>query len=246
MEKTIITKNQLITSIIINGGNSLIFIFYLKELFLNFHLLKYLTYISYYANSIFLLLCLICDIFLYINENSEEESNYILMNNKNSYLNNNILWAEKLNNWNRNKYGVICNTFSFFVSVSFWILYFLGESYIKMNNTFFGLLSSINLHLLITIFVIIDIFISKRKHKFSADYFEIISFIFFVYCIICGIDKYYFNVNPYPFMNGSLLFLIIYVLISFFLLYGCYFFNVYLINYNKKEIVPNIELIKEE
>ena len=246
MEKTIITKNQLITSIIINGGNSLIFIFYLKELFLNFHFLKYLTYLSYYANSIFLLLCLICDIFLYINENSEEENNYILMNNQNSYLNNNILWAEKLNNWNRNKYGVICNTFSFFVSVSYWILYFLGESYIKMNNTFYGLLSSINLHLLITIFVIIDIFISKRKHKFSEDYFEIISFIFFVYCIISGIDKYYFNVNPYPFMNGSLLFLIIYVLISFFLLYGCYFFNVYLINYNKKEIVPNIQLIKEE
>ena len=139
MEKIFISTKQLIISIIFFGGNSFIFIFYLKELFTNIQLLQYLTCLSYYANSIFLFLCLICDILLYLNNNSEKgDTDYHLINEQNTGGETNITWVEKLNNWNRNKYGIICNTFSFFVSISFWILYFLGESYIKTSNKFYA------------------------------------------------------------------------------------------------------------
>ena len=242
MEKIVISKLQLIISIIFFGGNSFFFIFYIQELFFNLHHLKYLTYLSYYANSIFLLLCLLCDILLYIKNSSEEEINYHLIDDKNEITYANITWVEKLNNWNRNKYGVISNTFSFFVSISFWILFFMGEDYIKVSNTFYGFLSTINLHLIISLLVIIDIFISKRKHKFSWDYFGIISFLFLIYCVITGIDKYFFNINPYAFMNGSFLFLILYSLVSLLILYACYLFYLFLINYKEKDI----NMIKEE
>ena len=240
MQKIFISKSQLITSIIFYGTNTIFFIYYLQELFFNLHLLKYLTCLSYYANSIFLLICLICDISIYKNNNSEElENNYQLIDDEkeNKNVNKDILWSEKLNNWNRNKYGIICNTFSFFVTISFWILYFLGDEYITVSDTFLGFLSTIYLHLIISILVIIDIAMSKREHSFSWDYFGIISFIFAIYCIMTGINKYNFKSNTYAFMDSSFLFLISYVLLLFFLLYVSYAFNVYLINYKKKKFI---------
>ena len=237
MEKTFISTKRLIISLLFFGGNTFLFILYLKELLSNFIFLKYLTNLSYYANSFFLLLCLICDIFLYINNNSSEkiETDYHLIDEQNINNENNMLFRiEKLNNWNRNKYGVVCNTFSFFVSISFWILYFLGESYIKTSNSFYAFLSTINLHLFISVLVLIDIFISRREHYFSWSYFGIISLIFFIYCTITGINKYCFNINPYAFMNGSLLFLIFYVMLSFAILYISYVLYVYLITFSKK------------
>ena len=240
MDKVIISKSQLLISIIFFGSNTMVFLFYLKELFFNPHLLKYLTSLSYYANSIFLFLCLLCDILLYIKnpsmEDKEMEINYnLLIDEETKKINNEITWVEKLNNWNRNKYGIICNSFSFFVSISFWILFFLGEEYIRVSNTFYAFLSTINLHLIISILVIIDIFVSKREHKFSLEYFNVILIIFLLYCFVTGINKYVFHINPYAFMNGSLIFLIMYVLLSIFILYVSYLFNVYLINLKKKK-----------
>lgn len=241
MEKKNITTTQLIISVILFGGNTfLLFFFYLPELFSNFKFLKYLTHLSYYANSIYLLICLICDIFLYINNKDENEMSYRLMEEEqdiNSSNGNNIKWFEKLNEWNRNKYGVVCNTFSFFVSISFWILFLLGESYIRVSNTFYAMLSTINLHLIISLLIIIDILCTKREHEFSNEYFGIISLIFLIYCAFTGINKYYFNSNTYAFMNGSLLFLIFYAAISFGILYVSYLFNVFLINYKIKEVI---------
>ena len=240
MEKIFISKNRLIISIIFFGTNTIIFVFYLKELFFNPHLIKYLTFLSYYANSIFLFLCLLCDILLYIKNPSSDdeqmEKDYNLITDNDTKENNyEITWIEHLNNWNRNKYGIICNSFSFFVSISFWILFFLGEEYIRVSNTFYAFLSTVNLHLIISIFVIIDIFISKREHKFSNEYFCIILTLFLIYSVVTGINKYVFNVNPYAFMNGSFIFLIGYLLLSVFILYISYWLNVYLINLKKND-----------
>jgi len=243
MEKTIISKKQLIISLVFNGGNTLIFIYYFIKLVYNLHLLQYLTFLSYIANSIFLLLCLICDIILFIKNNPEGGDTYYQLIDDQNINNNDIPWVEKLNNFNRNQYGVICNTYSFFVSISFWILYFLGEDYIEVSNTLLGALSTLNLHLFISIFVIIDILVSKREHAFSEDFFTYIALIFVAYCVMTGIDKYFFNINPYAFMEESVLFLIFYVLISFVVLYVSYLFNVYLINLKKEE--HDILLIKD-
>ena len=234
MENIKVTKTQLITSIFFYGANTLFFICSLYNLFYKVHTINYLTNLSYYANSIFLLICLFCDILLYMMNNSENEKNYMLMEEPNiNNTNNNYLFVERLNNWNRNKYGIICNTFSFFVTVNFWILFLLGEEYIRISNSFNGRLRTIYLHLIISILVIIDYFIAKRKHKFSWTYFTIILFIFALYCILLIINTYYFNNNIYAFMNGGLIFLFVYLVIAIFTLFICYLFNVYLIEYNR-------------
>ena len=74
-----------------------------------------------------------CDILLYMkNPFSNEEQmeiNYNLMIDQGTGKDNyKITWVEQLNNWNRNKYGIICNTFSFFVSIIFGFYFFWAKN----------------------------------------------------------------------------------------------------------------------
>ena len=233
MGKLYISKYKLISSIIFNGGNTFIFIILLKALLLNPGILKYLTYLSYCANSIFLFICLLCDIFIYFNNDndpSELNNDYYLI--EEGDVKKDIPWFEKLNNWNRNKYNLICNPFSFFVTFSFWILYFLGESYIKVSAGLYPMVRTVYLHLIITILITIDIVISKRilisnNYKDSSTILNL----FMIYCIFIVIMKYYFNIMPYAFLKSSLLFLLCYMILSFILLFICFELNVSLVNY---------------
>jgi hypothetical protein len=233
MENKSITKAQLISSIIFNGGNSIIFLFFLKALFYNQRILFYLTYLSYCANSIYLLFCLICDIFIYLKEKNSEENvmNYYKLLEADDDKDNNKTWIEKLNNWNRNNYGIICNTFSFFVTICFWTLYFMGESYIKISSGFYSMLRTFYLHLIITIIIIIDIYNRKRNCIYSCRDINIIFTLFLIYTIFIAIIKFYFNINPYAFMHSSWGLLMIFIFIFFLILYFCYRLNLWLINY---------------
>ena len=103
MSETSITKKQLISSIIFNGGNSFIFIYLLKEIYLNPGILKFLTYLSYFANSFFLLFCVICDILIYLtddNNSNQINNNYMMIESENKEKEK--PWFVKLNDWNRN------------------------------------------------------------------------------------------------------------------------------------------------
>lgn len=232
MAKVSITKFQLISSIIFNGGNTYIFITLLKAVYSNPGILKFLTYLSYCANSIFLFFCILCDIFLYLNRynNSvESETDYKLMAADDDN-DNESFWFERLNDWNRNTYSLICNPFSFFVTANFWILYFLGESYIKVSSGFYPMLRTYYLHLTITILIIIDIFVSKRKKITSFKYYDLVCDLLLLYCIAIIIMKYKFNIIPYAFLNSGIVFLLCYMLISFILLHFCYYINIWLVN----------------
>ena len=239
MAKTTITRKQLILSIIFNGGNTLIFCFLLKTIYLRPGILKFLTYLSYIANSIFLLFCLLCDIFVYLSQdnNSDEINNdYALIESEGKEKN--ILWYDKLNDWNRNKYSLICNPFSFFVTFSFWILYFLGKTYIKVSSGFIPMTRSTYFHLIISMIILLDIFMSKRKRvENPSKNINIVLNLLLIYSIFICIMKYYFNIIPYAFLNSSLIFLVCYMIFSFVLLYFCSYLNVWLVNYvNKNDI----------
>ena len=230
MKRISITKFQLIISLILNGGNTFIFIYLMKTLYYEPRILKYLTYLSYCANSIFLFFCVLCDIFLYLNSDNnsyESGSDYRLIEAGDREKE--IFWFDKLNDWNRNSYSLVCNPFSFFVTISFWILYFLGESYIKVSLGFYPMMRTYYLHLIITIILLIDIFMSKRKPVASGKY-SWVSNLFLVYVIIIIIMKYKYNIIPYAFLNSGVLFLVCYALLSFILLNICYELNVSLVN----------------
>ena len=227
-----VTKRQLTLSIIFNGTNSFIFLYYLYRLLFNFRTLKYLTMLSYYANSTFLFICLYCDVILYYENPGNVENDYKLIKEPQNNENDSQNLYEKLNDWNRNKFGVICNTFSYYVTISYWLLVSMGKNYIEMDNDLIAFIETLYLHLILTILIIIDIFVSERKKlQFSWDYYWIIAGLFLLYCAFNYIEKYTYDKNTYPFMHNSFMLLILFIGIALILLLLCYLNHIYLLRY---------------
>ena len=112
-----LTKKQLIISCIFNGGNALFLIYYIYDVISRPLELEHITRWSYYLNSIFTTICLYCDIMEYFSQEETEINYNLFLDDKNNKHKNKI---QELNDWNRNKYGVICNTLCYFVSIGFW------------------------------------------------------------------------------------------------------------------------------
>ena len=234
-----LTKNQLIISCFFNGGNVIFLIYYIYDICVRPTDLEHITRWSYYLNSIFTTINLFCDIMEYISqeskENMENQMNYkLIIDDQNLEPKQNF---EKLNDWNRNQFGVICNTLSYFVSIGFWSLFLVGNSLMKVTPSIKSVFNCIYHHCIIQIVVIIDIFNIKRKvHVFSWFYFGIIYSILILYSIIIYIEKYIFGRNAYIFMKDtSKMFLILCLIISSILLYISYLIHIYLIELKNKK-----------
>ena len=250
------TKNQLIVSCLFNGGNLIFLIYYIYDIIARPTDLEHITRWSYYLNSIFTTICLYCDIMEYFSqedkENVETEMNYkIFIEDKNNAQKNKL---KLLNDWNRNKFGVICNTLCYFVSIGFWFLFIFGNNLMLVSKSIKNTFNCIYHHCIIQIITIIDIFAIRRKiHYFSWFYFGIIYSIFIVYCLIIYFEKYIFGRNAYHFMAGSSkIFLVLCLIIASLLLYISYLIHIFLIslknnNNNKQEnLIEDIYSEKEE
>ncbi len=119
-----VTTKQLFISLIFNEGNTLLLIYYIYDLFVYPTELTHITRLSYYSNSIYALLCLIYDVYDYFYGEIEairiKSSNNEVKEQENSMFFN----MKQLNDFNRNKFGIIANTFSYFITIGFWSLYF--------------------------------------------------------------------------------------------------------------------------
>ena len=241
-----ITKNQLIISCIFNGGNLIFLIYYIYDIIIRTTDLEHFTRWSYYLNSIYTSICLYCDIMEYLSQenkdNIETEMDYNLIKDDKKDI------LKELNEWNRNKFGVICNTFCYFVSIGFWILFFLGNNLFLVKKSIKNVFNCIYHHIIIQIIIIIDIFASKRKiHKFSYNYFGIILSVYCLYCIIIFFEKFIFGRNAYFFMNGSSnMFLLLCFIISCLLLYPSYLIHIYLIEFKYEKLKNSDNLIDKE
>ena len=189
----------------------------------------FITICTYYMNSIYLCINLICDLNLYIKKSDK---------------------LEKLNDWNRNTYSQICNTLSYFVFILFWSLFLLGKDFMRFRK--FKLLEHIiymYLHFLITVFCIIDIIIQERnKITFKRKNFIIIIIIFTLYMILCVIGKYILDFCPYTFVeNGNIKQLIVAMFFFYIIVYNCYCFQIWIINkFNNDRNSINSLMNKEE
>ena len=244
-----LTKNQLIISCIFNGGNALFLIYYIYNIIARPTDFEHITRWSYYLNSIFTTICLYCDIMEYFtqenNGNIESLMQYnLLIDDKNNEQKIKII---ELNDWNRNKFGVICNTLSYFVSIGFWLLYVFGNNFMLVSKSIKNLFNCIYHHCIIQIIIIVDIFAFKRKtHKFSWLYFGIIYSVYILYCIIIYLEKYIFGRNAYFFMDGSSkIFLALCLIISSLLLFISYLIHIYLIEFKNKDSNKQENLIDE-
>ena len=184
------TTKQFIMSCIINILNAF-FYFYGYEFTFDYHFLVFLTIITLDFNSIYLLLSFICDISFFIFKSTK---------------------LEALNTFLRDKFCHIFNPASYFVTILFWILAAMGG----MGEIFINakiIILNIHMHLLITIFVIIDIFFAEhQRHFFSWVYFGMIFGYIISYGIFCAILTLQFDTPPYPFLKGM----------SIWVLIGCY------------------------
>ena len=239
-------KSQLITSIIFNGGNTLFLIYYIYDSILHPIDLLHITRQSFFLSSIFTTISLICDIIIYYSEKEENaiDMNYNLIEDKdntNQENENYIIKIKKLDDWNKNKYGIVVNTFCFFVSLGFLCLYFFGNDIMLISKSIKNLFNCIYHHFIIQMIIIINIFISERKKQgFSWFYLAIIFSVYLSYGTFIYIEKYYFGINAYYFMRDKTkLFLFFCFLLSSLFLFICYLLNILIININNKLYTNN-------
>jgi len=239
-----LTKKQLIISCIFNGGNALFLIYYIYDVISRPLELEHITRWSYYLNSIFTTICLYCDIMEYFSQEETEINYNLFLDDKNNKHKNKI---QELNDWNRNKYGVICNTLCYFVSIGFWSLFLFWNNYMLVSKSIKNVFNLIYNHCIIQIIIIVDLFTFKRKtHNYSWLYFGVIYSIFILYCIIICFEKYIFGRNAYLFMNGSsIIFLVLCLILSSLLLFICYLIHIYLIELKNKNENNHEKLIDE-
>ena len=214
--RTNITLSQFIVSCIINGLNSF-FYFLAYNVTLNYRFLVFLTIITLDFNSIYLFLSFICDISLFIFKSTK---------------------LEVLNNFLRNKLCHVANPISYTVTVLFWgIAAFGGMGDIFADLMF--IILNVYAHLLITIFVIVDIFIAEHdNHSFSPTILVIIIIYMILYGILCGILTIKFDNPPYPFLKGINLLSLIGIYAIFSLIFvSCYFFHILLFKIKFKYII---------
>ena len=214
-----ISLKQFIITSIINILDTFLF-FYTYEFTFNYLSIKYLTSITLYFNTIYLFLAYICDIYLFIFKSTKFEGlNYFL----------------------RYKFCNVINPISYLVFLLFWIMVIFGGILGAFNSpmdTFF----SIYAHLLINIFVIIDLFINDHDiHKFSWMTFGFI--LLYILCygiilIICNVEDIY----TYEFLhNISTWGFIGYAILSIVASFGCYMFHIFLLKLKYKYIIKNKE-----
>ena len=214
-----ITLWHFISTASINIINTILF-FVCYEYTFDYNYLKYLTNITLYFNSIYLFLAFLCDISLFILKSQKLEGfNYFL----------------------RYKFCNIINPILYLVFLLFWVLVACGGIIGSFKNSVTALFS-IYSHLLITIFVIADLFINDHDiHKFSWITFGFLFLYIFCYMIII-IVCYTENIYTYEFLKdipigGLIGYAILFIALSF----GCYIIHINILKLKYKYIIKNKE-----
>ena len=211
-----ITTKQFVGSLLLNGSNTIIWLYFFITT-LKPKTFLFLTSINGDLNSIYLLLCLICDI-----------SNYCFSSVK----------LDCLKDFLRNKLSHIINTISYLVTILFWGLFLMGQMEDDMD-TIYNIFFNIYEHIIITIIVILDIIIAEhQRHFFSKITLAFIYIYLFLYGIGCGIVTFVFDKAPYPFLQKLKYYIIIIYCINFiFIAFLCYLFHVFI--YKMKDKCTN-------
>jgi hypothetical protein len=216
-----ITKEQFISTLFISGFH-IGMCLYWSMTQKNWRRLLFLTWWSLYLNSLFLIVILICDSILFFTKKK---------------------FLEKLNFFFRNFYSSISITFSYFVTIIYWTLIYIGSGFKTGGNNLNDVLHNIYIHFLVSLFLTIDIFMAERNKKnFNLIEFLIIYSILIIYMIFYLIRKYEFNQSVYPFMNEiTKIKLMIYFFIFSIVIYFSYeLYNFFVNKANEEEQEENL------
>ena len=208
-----VSNKTVILFIIINIFNILCFS---VTLYHGYKTYLFLTFLTYWANSLYLLGVCICDINL-------------------CFLKSETL--EEINKFLRDKYFRISYTFSLTVVVLYWCLVFLGPDFIYQKPGAIYFFFHCYLHGITTIFLTMDLFIYPHEYK-DKNFFDFILisclFIFYTLCVI--IQRAFTNFSPYAFMkNANISQLIVSSFIMYVFLIDCYQVFIWLLEFRNKD-----------
>ena len=149
----------------------------------------HLTNWSFVLSSVYLFVLLICDIFL-------------------SFFSKDNLG--KINYYFRNIFSKVVFPYNFLISLTFWILLIIGfispvDTFLEKDQEITIEMIFINsyVHLVITIFLLIDLFLNERDIiKLNPAIFIVNTIIFIVYGITLITEKYVLEFYPYLFMKN--------------------------------------------
>ncbi len=126
----------------------------------------------------------------------------------------------------RNKFSIVVNTVSILVFFLYWSLKFSGG--MRDLEGVLDTIKTIYLHLVITLFVIIDLFSANHdRHRFSLRFLAFETIYFLLYLADAGVATFVYNDPPYPFMETlNYTGLATYTVSFYLVLVFCYYFLV--------------------
>ena len=180
--------------------------------------LKFMTWWNLYINSFYFIIVLICDLFFFFKRRQLETINFFF----------------------REHFSPICTTLTILVTIVFWFLIYLP---MKIQNKIKGEMAfnymNVYVHLLITIIQIVDIFLAQKTFmKFNLKHFYGLSFLFFCYGIVVGVEKFVNNNSIYPFFDllkwWNIIFFVLFFVGFYFVIYKYCYLYLIKIKYQKK------------
>jgi len=162
---------------------------------------------------------------------------------------------ERYNYFIRNNFSKIAFPFCFMITIGFWGILLFGiiiqaDTFVRSGVEIkaWGILLNLNLHLFITIMMIVELFLNERK-EVNFNVYIIIpnTILFLIYGFVTCIAKYAFDHNAYVFMeNLNVGGMIIVGIIIYGLLIGCIFIYKVLSNWINRNSFKVIEKGEEE
>ena len=210
-----VNKSLLIYLTIVSLIN--IFLFFATAILAKKHLFFFLTFWSFWMNLLYLIIICITEFYIFFFQDYR---------------------YEKINNFFKNIYSRISFTFSYSITLLYWILYFLGKNFLIVREGFIPYCFHIYMHGIFTLLLLIELIINNHEYNpHNLKDFFIISVIFFLYTINASFAKYFFDFCPYAFMEkASFGQLIISSLIMYMIVLNCYQIHILLLKVKNEKI----------
>jgi hypothetical protein len=175
-----ITPNQYFITFLMSSFNTIslfYFLFQIEEI----KRFIFLTWWNFYITSIFFIAILICDTNLFIFKSKR---------------------FEHINYYFRNHFYPIILVYGIFICIIFWGVMNPLSEYKQMGEDFYTIFRNCNVHGLIVIFLLIDMYFAERdKYSYNNnDVFMLFGIITF-YSILTIIMRKYFNIIVYNFLE---------------------------------------------
>jgi len=209
-----ITSNQFFITFLMSSFNTISFFYFLFQIE-EIKRFLFLTWWNFYITSIFFIAILICDTNLFIFKSKR---------------------FEHINYYFRNHFYPIILVYGIFICIIFWGVINPLSEYKQMGEDFYTIFRNCNVHGLIVIFLLIDMYFAERdKYSYNNnDVFMLFGIITF-YSILTIIMRKYFNIIIYNFLEKISFTIMLYLdLIFYLILFSFYYIYIIFMNWKLK------------